>query len=73
VFYGEIEGSAFEVIRPEFSGCFVGHTRLERLHTGCRWAEGQLGSALAATCCGRTNRTTASFVSTIPRDIDLES
>lgn len=40
MFYGEIEGSGFEVIEPEFAGCFVGHARLDRLWTGCRWAEG---------------------------------
>lgn len=38
--YGEIEGSGFEVIEPEFARCFVGHARVERLFTGCRWAEG---------------------------------
>ncbi|MCP5266212.1 MAG: SMP-30/gluconolactonase/LRE family protein [Burkholderiaceae bacterium] len=40
MFYGEIEGGGFEVIEPEFGACFVGHARLERLWTGCRWAEG---------------------------------
>lgn len=40
MFYGEIEGSGFEVIESEFSRCFVGHARLERLWTGARWAEG---------------------------------
>jgi gluconolactonase len=40
MFYGQIEGSGFEVIDPEFAGCFVGHARLDRLWTGCRWAEG---------------------------------
>ena len=25
MFYGEIEGSGFEVIEPEFANCFVGH------------------------------------------------
>ena len=38
--YGEIEGSGFEVIEPEFARCFVGHARVDRLWTGCRWAEG---------------------------------
>jgi len=38
--HGEIEGSGFETIEAEFSQCFVGHARLERLWTGCRWAEG---------------------------------
>ena len=40
MYYGEIEGSGFEVIEPEFALCFVGHARVERLYTGCRWAEG---------------------------------
>lgn len=40
MYYGEIEGGGFEVIEPEFASCFVGHARLERLWTGCRWAEG---------------------------------
>jgi gluconolactonase len=40
MFYGEIEGGGFEVIEPEFARTFVGHARLERLYTGCRWAEG---------------------------------
>ena len=38
--HGEIEGSGFEIIEAEFAACFVGHARLERLWTGCRWAEG---------------------------------
>ncbi len=40
MFYGEIEGGGFEVFEPEFAQTFVGHARLERLYTGCRWAEG---------------------------------
>ena len=40
MFYGEIEGAGFEVIEAEFARCFVGHARVERLWTGCRWAEG---------------------------------
>ena len=40
MYHGEIEGSGFEVIEPEFTTCFVGHARLDRLWTGCRWAEG---------------------------------
>lgn len=40
MYHGEIEGSGFEAIEPEFARCFVGHARLERLWTGCRWAEG---------------------------------
>ena len=38
--FGEIEGTGFEVIEPEFEACFVGHARVERLWTGARWSEG---------------------------------
>ncbi len=38
--YGEIEGAGFEVIKPEFEECFIGHARVERLWTGARWSEG---------------------------------
>ena len=38
--FGEIEGTGFEVIKPEFEACFVGHARVERLWTGARWSEG---------------------------------
>lgn len=38
--YGEIEGTGFEVIQPEFEDCFVGHARVERLWTGALWLEG---------------------------------
>lgn len=40
MFYGEIEGTGFEVIEPEFANCFVGHARVERLWSGARWSEG---------------------------------
>ena len=40
MFYGELEGSGFEIIEPEFKNCFFGYARLERLWTGCSWAEG---------------------------------
>jgi gluconolactonase len=40
MYYGEIEGGGFETVEREFVHCFVGHARLERLWTGCRWAEG---------------------------------
>ena len=39
-FYGEIEGSGFEVVDPRFRECFVGHMRVERLWTGALWSEG---------------------------------
>ncbi len=40
MFYGEIEGTGFEAIEPEFSKCLIGHARVERLWTGARWSEG---------------------------------
>ncbi|MBD8892547.1 SMP-30/gluconolactonase/LRE family protein [Roseibium litorale] len=38
--FGELEGTGFEVIEPEFKACFIGHARVERLWTGARWSEG---------------------------------
>jgi len=38
--FGQIEGTGFEVLDPEFENCFVGHVRVERLWTGARWSEG---------------------------------
>ena len=40
MFYGEVEGTGFEVLDPRFEVCFAGHVRVERLWTGSRWAEG---------------------------------
>ena len=40
MFYGQVEGTGFEVIDPRFNECLVGHVRVERLWTGARWAEG---------------------------------
>ena len=40
MFHGEPEGTGFEVIDNRFAKCLVGHVRVERLWTGCRWAEG---------------------------------
>lgn len=40
MFYGEHEGTGFEVLDPRFNACLVGHARVERLWTGSRWAEG---------------------------------
>lgn len=40
MYYGEIEGTGFEVIDPRFRDCFAGHVRVERLWTGARWSEG---------------------------------
>ncbi len=38
--YGEVEGTAIEVIDPRFRACFAGHVRVERVWTGGRWVEG---------------------------------
>ncbi len=38
--FGVIEGTGFDVIKPEFEGCIIGHARVERLWTGARWSEG---------------------------------
>jgi gluconolactonase len=40
MFYGELEGCGAEIIEPEFAACLIGHARVERLATGCRWSEG---------------------------------
>ena len=40
MFYGQPEGTGFEVLDPRFNACLVGHARVERLWTGSRWAEG---------------------------------
>jgi gluconolactonase len=40
MFYGEPEGTGFEVLDPRFPGCLTGHGRVERLWTGARWCEG---------------------------------
>ncbi|MCV6574430.1 MAG: SMP-30/gluconolactonase/LRE family protein [Cohaesibacter sp.] len=38
--FGQLEGTGFETIHPEFNQCFIGHARVERLWTGARWSEG---------------------------------
>ncbi|MDE2445694.1 MAG: SMP-30/gluconolactonase/LRE family protein [Alphaproteobacteria bacterium] len=40
MFYGEVEGSGYEVLDPRFGACLIGHARVERLWTGARWLEG---------------------------------
>ncbi|HVT51018.1 MAG TPA: SMP-30/gluconolactonase/LRE family protein [Dongiaceae bacterium] len=40
MFYGQIEGTAWETIDERFDSCYVGHARVERLWTGARWSEG---------------------------------
>ncbi|MEO0381671.1 MAG: SMP-30/gluconolactonase/LRE family protein [Pseudomonadota bacterium] len=38
--YGTLEGTGFEVLDPRFEACFIGHVKVERLHSGMRWVEG---------------------------------
>ena len=40
MFYGQPEGTGYEVYDPRFDRCLIGHARVERLYTGTRWAEG---------------------------------
>ena len=40
MFYGQPEGTGYEVLDPRFESCLIGHARVERLWTGTRWAEG---------------------------------
>ncbi len=39
-FYGELDGTRFELLDPRFGDCFVGHARVDRLWSGARWSEG---------------------------------
>ncbi len=47
--YGEIEGTAYEVIDKRFNDLFVGHMRVERLWSGARWSEGPVWIAAHRT------------------------
>ena len=40
MYFGQIEGTEIVVLDERFKGCFAGYPRVERLWTGCRWAEG---------------------------------
>ena len=40
MFFGQPEGTGYEVLDPRFEPCLIGHARVERLWTGTRWAEG---------------------------------
>jgi gluconolactonase len=40
MFYGQHDGTGFEILDERFNACIVGHARVERLWTGSRWAEG---------------------------------
>ena len=40
MYYGQVEGTEIVVVDKRFEACFAGHVRVERLWTGCRWAEG---------------------------------
>jgi gluconolactonase len=45
MFHGEIEGTGFDVLDPDFADLFVGHARVERLWSGARWCEGPVWCA----------------------------
>lgn len=38
--FGTLDGTGFEVLDRRFEACFIGHAKVERLHTGMRWVEG---------------------------------
>ena len=40
MFYGEIEGTGYDIIDKRFGNLTTGHGRVERLWTGARWTEG---------------------------------
>ena len=40
MFYGEPEGTGYEILDKRFEACLIGHARVERLWTGARWLEG---------------------------------
>jgi gluconolactonase len=40
MYYGQPEGTSYEVLDPRFNACLIGHARVERLWTGARWSEG---------------------------------
>jgi gluconolactonase len=40
MFYGEPEGTGYEILDQRFGACLIGHARVERLWTGARWLEG---------------------------------
>jgi gluconolactonase len=40
MYYGEVEGTGFEVIDGRFRNLLTGHGRVERVWTGGRWTEG---------------------------------
>ncbi len=40
MFHGELDGTGYDILDPQFKGLLTGHGRVERLWTGARWAEG---------------------------------
>jgi len=40
MFYGEPEGTGYEMLDSRFNACIIGHARVERLWSGARWGEG---------------------------------
>ena len=47
-----------KVLDPRFQQYVLSNAAIERLAGGCRFTEGRYGSAMAATSCGATSRTT---------------
>src|ERR1700759_2009101 len=40
MFYGQVEGTGYDIIDKRFASLTTGHGRVERLWTGARWTEG---------------------------------
>ncbi len=40
MYFGQVEGTRYEILDSRFNACIIGHARVERLWTGARWAEG---------------------------------
>jgi gluconolactonase len=40
MFFGQLEGTGYEILDSRFETCIIGHARVERLWTGARWSEG---------------------------------
>lgn len=40
MYYGQLDGTGFEVLDPRFEACLVNYVRVERLWSGAIWSEG---------------------------------
>jgi gluconolactonase len=40
MFFGQAEGTGYDILDKRFGGCLINHARVDRLWTGARWAEG---------------------------------